>query len=106
MKRALDSRSGLLKGTRRTQRDRLYRTGDFCVRLPCGRIECLGRLDAQVKIRGFRIELGDVEAALSALPSVEAAAVAPRTPKKVEKRNLSATSSRGRPGAATTAPKI
>ena len=69
-------------------RDRLYRTGDLCVRLPCGRIECLGRLDAQVKIRGFRIELGDVEAALSALPSVEAAAVAPRTPNKGGEKEL------------------
>ncbi|EGB05897.1 hypothetical protein AURANDRAFT_30124, partial [Aureococcus anophagefferens] len=31
---------------------RLYRTGDLCVRLPCGRLECLGRIDSQVKIRG------------------------------------------------------
>ncbi|WP_198359656.1 AMP-binding enzyme, partial [Streptomyces fildesensis] len=32
--------------------------------------EFIGRADHQVKIRGFRIELGDVEAALSAHPSV------------------------------------
>ena len=64
-------------------------------------------VDAQVKIRGFRIEFGDVEAALSALPSVEAAAVAPRTPSKGgEKELVGYVASRGRPGAATTAPKI
>ena len=70
------------------QRDRLYRTGDLCVRLPCGRLECLGRLDAQVKIRGFRIELGDVEAQLSALPAVVSAAVAARVPAQGGEREL------------------
>jgi amino acid adenylation domain-containing protein len=51
---------------------RLYRTGDLARRLASGEIEFLGRFDHQVKIRGNRIELGEVEAALSALPGVEA----------------------------------
>ena len=67
---------------------RLYRTGDLCVRLPCGRLECLGRIDSQVKIRGFRVELGDVEAALSSAPAVAAAAVSARAPPGSEAKEL------------------
>ncbi len=52
--------------------ERLYRTGDLARRLASGEIEFLGRIDHQVKIRGHRIELGEVEAALAALPEVEA----------------------------------
>ena len=44
-----------------------------------GAIEFLGRLDDQVKVRGQRIELGEVEHALRACASVEAAACGVRT---------------------------
>ncbi|MEW1656688.1 amino acid adenylation domain-containing protein, partial [Streptomyces sp. NPDC093707] len=57
---------------------RMYRTGDLTRRLPDGAVEFLGRLDDQVKIRGFRIELGEVEAALTALEPVAAAAAVVR----------------------------
>ena len=53
---------------------RLYRTGDRVRRGSAGRLEFLGRRDGQIKIRGQRIELGELEAALSALPEVTAAA--------------------------------
>jgi amino acid adenylation domain-containing protein len=43
-----------------------YRTGDFGILLPDGRIEYLGRRDGQVKIRGLRVELGEIEARLKA----------------------------------------
>ncbi|MFE5284655.1 amino acid adenylation domain-containing protein [Nocardia sp. NPDC056611] len=49
--------------------ERMYRTGDL-VRRRAGNLEYLGRTDTQVKLRGLRIELGDVEAAMTADPSV------------------------------------
>ncbi len=44
---------------------RMYKTGDFGVRLADGRINYIGRNDSQVKLRGFRIELGEIESVLS-----------------------------------------
>jgi non-ribosomal peptide synthetase-like protein len=53
---------------------RIYRTGDLVRREPDGQLSYLGRIDAQVKLRGHRIELAAVEALLSTLPGVRAAA--------------------------------
>jgi amino acid adenylation domain-containing protein len=55
---------------------RLYRSGDRGRRRGDGSIEFLGRRDRQVKIRGHRIELEEVEATISLMPQVRAAAVA------------------------------
>ncbi|NKX44009.1 non-ribosomal peptide synthetase [Roseicyclus persicicus] len=55
---------------------RLYRTGDLCRwRADGSAIDHLGRIDAQVKLNGYRIEPAEIEAALTALPGVRAAAV-------------------------------
>ncbi|OLF14223.1 hypothetical protein BLA60_03540 [Actinophytocola xinjiangensis] len=53
---------------------RWYRTGDLG-RVRDGVLDHLGRTDDQVKVRGVRVEPGEVEAALTALPGVRAAAV-------------------------------
>ncbi|SDD25289.1 non-ribosomal peptide synthetase [Actinokineospora iranica] len=57
---------------------RLYRTGDLVSIDDNGVLVYLGRADNQVKIRGFRVEPGEIEAALTAHPSVSAAAVVAR----------------------------
>ncbi|WP_342149802.1 amino acid adenylation domain-containing protein [Methylorubrum sp. SB2] len=56
---------------------RMYRTGDRVRRRADGGLDYLHRLDHQVKIRGYRIEPGEIEAALTAHPSVREAAVTP-----------------------------
>ena len=54
-----------------------YPTGDVVQRLDSESYAYHGRRDAMVKVRGHRVELGEVEAAVSAHPSIrEAAAVA------------------------------
>lgn len=59
-----------------TQTDaKLYRTGDLAKFENDGRITYLGRIDHQVKIRGYRVELGEIEALLSAHPSITEAVV-------------------------------
>jgi amino acid adenylation domain-containing protein len=55
-------------------RERLYRTGDRARWRRDGAIEFLGRTDGQRKVRGFRVELGEIESALMADSSVQAAA--------------------------------
>ncbi|MBF9030982.1 amino acid adenylation domain-containing protein [Rhodobacterales bacterium HKCCE3408] len=55
-----------------------YRTGDLGLRRPDGTVLYRGRGDAQVKIRGHRVELAEVEAALAAIPGIDASAVLAR----------------------------
>jgi hypothetical protein len=55
---------------------RMYRTGDLVRWNRDLELEYVGRGDRQVKIRGFRVELGEIEAALTALPSVARAVAA------------------------------
>jgi hypothetical protein len=54
---------------------RMYRTGDLGRLLSDGTVEYLGRRDDQLKIRGHRVELGAIDAALRAVPGVDAGAV-------------------------------
>ncbi|WP_439940748.1 amino acid adenylation domain-containing protein [Streptomyces sp. BBFR115] len=54
---------------------RIYRTGDLGRVLPDGSVEFAGRVDRQLKIRGYRVEPAEVEAALTAHPSVTEARV-------------------------------
>jgi amino acid adenylation domain-containing protein len=52
-----------------------YPTGDIVRVRPDRSFDYVGRRDHMVKVRGHRIELGDIEAALTAHPDVQAAAV-------------------------------
>ncbi len=52
-----------------------YHTGDLAYARPDGVIGYLGRGDRQVKVRGVRVEPAEIEAALTAHPAVQAAAV-------------------------------
>ena len=54
---------------------RMYRTGDLVRWNEADGVHYVGRVDDQVKLRGFRIEPGEVEAFLTAHPSVSEAAV-------------------------------
>jgi amino acid adenylation domain-containing protein len=54
---------------------RAFRTGDFGRWNSDGELDFLGRADRQVKLNGNRVELGEVEAAMVAVPGVQATAV-------------------------------
>ena len=54
---------------------RLYRTGDFGLRLASGELAYRGRRDRQVKVRGVKVQLAEVEACLARLPGVAQCAV-------------------------------
>lgn len=65
---------------------RLYRTGDWALWLPDGRINLLGRKDEQVKIRGYRVELEEIETVLGQHPAVLQSAVLARSTNHGKKR--------------------
>ncbi|MEU2622622.1 AMP-binding protein [Streptomyces sp. NPDC007157] len=55
--------------------ERWFRTGDRVGRRPDGLLVHEGRLDAEIKVRGIRVDPAEVEAHLTAYPSVGTAAV-------------------------------
>jgi nonribosomal peptide synthetase protein VioO len=55
--------------------ERWFRTGDRVGRRPDGLLVHEGRLDGEIKVRGIRVDPAEVEAYLTAYPSVCAAAV-------------------------------
>jgi amino acid adenylation domain-containing protein len=59
----------------KSQKSKLYKTGDLAKYLLDGNIEFIGRVDDQVKLRGFRIELGEIETALRQYPYIQEAVV-------------------------------
>ncbi len=61
------------------QGEKVYRSGDYANWDEQGNIVIHGRLDNQIKLRGLRIELGEVEAAITAYPSVTKAVVVVKT---------------------------
>jgi hypothetical protein len=54
----------------------MYATGDIGYWDDEGELICLGRNDRQIKLRGFRVDLEDLEARISKIEGINAAAVA------------------------------
>lgn len=64
----------------------LFKTGDIGCWSEEGNIEIMGRIDEQVKIRGYRIEPGEIEAVISAHPSVNECVVVAKKRGESEKK--------------------
>ncbi|MFI5727000.1 amino acid adenylation domain-containing protein [Streptomyces cyaneofuscatus] len=75
--------------------ERMYRTGDMVRRRTDGRLEYHGRADRQVKIRGVRVEPAEVEAVLTAHPSVDRAVVVDQSDRHGERRLVAFVTSTG-----------
>ncbi len=82
---------------------RLYRSGDRVRWRADGTLDFIGRNDEQIKLRGFRIEPGEIEAALTALPGVQQAAVMLRPTPAGERRLLAWVAGEALDGAALRA---
>ncbi len=68
---------------------RMYRTGDLARYNADGELEHLGRSDDQVQLRGFRIETAEIDAELTRLPAVSAAATVLRGAGDADRRLVS-----------------
>ncbi|MFC4496458.1 amino acid adenylation domain-containing protein [Streptomyces ovatisporus] len=68
---------------------RMYRTGDLARYNAEGELEHLGRADGQVQLRGFRIETAEIDAELTRLPEVSAAATVLRGSSDADRRLVS-----------------
>ncbi|NNM59116.1 MAG: amino acid adenylation domain-containing protein [Legionellales bacterium] len=66
--------------------ERLYKTGDLCLRLPNGVFEYLGRIGSEVKIRGYRVDLMEIEQYLMKHPAIQAALVISRKDHRQEEQ--------------------
>ena len=47
-----------------------YKTGDFGIKNPEGKIVSKGRIDNQIKLRGLRIEIGEIESNITQFPNI------------------------------------
>ena len=54
---------------------KLYKTGDLAYFREDGEVIFCGRIDSQIKLNGQRIETDEIEAVISSIPQIEAAAV-------------------------------
>lgn len=71
----LRSKNGFSSGEK-SNKIRLYRTGDIARFAADGTIEYIGRKDGQIKLRGFRIELGEIETLINTHPAIKESVVA------------------------------
>ena len=48
-----------------------YKSGDYAIKLPNGKIDIKGRIDNQIKLRGLRIEIGEIETNIDSFPEIK-----------------------------------